>query len=74
MCNCCGFDSLHENRSTPVPAAPEGLQRRRYCERCSAVLFSDHSAALFLDKLKLLGQFGLASHTRLLLGTTGENA
>jgi hypothetical protein len=38
------------------------------------VLFSDHSAALFLDKLKLLGQFGLASHTRLLLGTTGENA
>jgi hypothetical protein len=77
-CNCCGFEAvstaLDANRSASAPGAPDGTRTRRSCPRCCAPLFPDESAALFLDMLKLLGQFGLASNRRLVFGTTGEDA
>jgi hypothetical protein len=75
--DCCGFDAngapFGEHRSASAEDGSHGTQSRRYCERCGAPLFSDEAAALFFDRLKLLGKFGLASHTRLLYGTARED-
>jgi len=60
-CSSCGFDGMD---------APSGAHAPDYCERCGTALPVGALAALFLDKLELLAQFGLASHTRLLLGTS----
>jgi hypothetical protein len=75
--DCCGFDAngapFGEHRSTSAPDRGLGSPSRRYCERCGAPLFPDEAAALFFDRLKLLGKFGLASHTRLLFGTARKD-
>ncbi len=60
-CRSCGFDGMD---------APSGALASDYCERCGIALPVGTLAALFLDKLKLLAQFGLVSNTRLLLGTS----
>ena len=73
--DCCGFDAMGAPFGAHrVTAASDGTDgTRRYCERCGAALFSDEAAALFFDRLKLLGKFGLASHTRLLYGTARKD-
>ena len=75
--DCCGFDAkgapFGVHRSTSAPDGPDGARASRYCERCGAPLFPDEAEALFFDRLKLLGKFGLASHTRLLFGTARED-
>jgi hypothetical protein len=59
-CNFCGDDAV---------GVSAGAHADIYCERCGTLMPADESAELFLDKLRLLGRFGLATHTRLLLGT-----
>jgi hypothetical protein len=77
LCNCCGFDAMGSsaaaNPQTAMPAGENGTPRGRWCERCGAALLPDECAALFLDRLNLLRKFGLASHTRLLLGANRED-
>lgn len=76
-CNWCGFDGLgvpfSESPSTPGPSRNDGTRAEHRCERCGVALLVDEPAAPFRATLRLLGQFGLASHTRLLLGTTRED-
>jgi hypothetical protein len=75
--SCCGFDAtgapFGEYRSTPATDGTDGARSGRYCERCGAALFPDEAAALFFERLKLLGKFGLTARTRLLLGTARED-
>ena len=76
-CNWCGFDALGasfgESRSTADPAARDPAPPQHHCERCGVALLVDEPAAPYRETLRLLGQFGLASHTRLLLGTNRED-
>jgi hypothetical protein len=75
--DCCGFDgpgaSDGDTRRDAAPVPHDMALAPGHCERCGAEFSVEGPAALFLAKLKLLGQFGLAAHTRLLLGTTRED-
>jgi hypothetical protein len=76
-CNFCGHDGVGASGGATGGASAWGRRMGApadvYCERCGTLLPADESAARFSDKLKLLGRFGLATHTRLLLGTSGED-
>ena len=74
-CSCCGFGALASgcshapaNEGSVRPGAPPR------CARCGAALPTDEAAAPYLDTLRLLARFGLASDTRLLLEPSAEDA
>jgi hypothetical protein len=75
-CNVCGHDGAWVSAGTRRPSSPGRPAAEPadvYCERCGTPLPADESAALFLAMLKMLGRFGLATHTQLLLGTSRED-
>ena len=76
-CSFCGYEGIDgPARVSSQPGAPsprDGDGTAIRCERCGTALSAGESATLFFDKLKLLAQFGLAAHTRLLLGSSRQD-
>ncbi len=73
-CGCCGFEALTfagQGRGAIAGSFPPGSPPR--CERCGAAR-PDETAERYAEKLRLLARFGLASHTRLLLEPSPEDA
>lgn len=69
-CSWCGFDEPGRSvDDDPGASRDDGSRPEARCARCGVALRADEPAAPFRQTLRLLGQFGLASHTRLLLGT-----
>ena len=77
QCSFCGYEGTDvpagDRRHAEMRGESDGERTVIRCERCGTALSTGESAALFFEKLKLLAQFGLAAHTRLLLGTSRQD-
>ena len=74
LCSVCAGEEITDQTShDPIGGArarPGAAPRQATCAHCGAGL-PPREAALLLDKVRMLGRFGLASHTHLLLTREG---